>query len=191
MYKPNKPTLISLVSHDPDQWDNIIFNLDGLKFWAYIYHDKDTYDNGDHKVVDGMAAVGDPKPKHLHVVALDSPKNFKSWANRFGVPENLIEWKANRKATLLYLTHESANSLGKHRYDRKEVITSDPVRYQTYISAGDIPDYKAEYNDLLDLQKGKITVSQYLDRHQDLLAVSSYQRLNIYSTLFKLSGSGN
>lgn len=46
-YTPTKPTMVSLVSHDPSQWSDLIDNLNGFRFWAYIFHDHDTYSSND------------------------------------------------------------------------------------------------------------------------------------------------
>lgn len=191
-YKPNKPTLITFALHDPTQWQNVIDNLDGLHFWAYIYHDKDTYVSSDYSVQQGSANVGDIKPKHLHVVCIDSPKTFKSWANRFSIPDFMIEWRSNRKSALLYLTHESvgAKRENKYIYKREEVICSDPVRYQEYITCGDIPDYKQEINDIIALRKGEMSVFDYIDKHPELLATSAIGRLGVYRNLFNIFNKG-
>ena len=156
-YKPKKPIYVSVVSHDPAQWPGLIAACDGLKFWAYIFHDRDVYVSSDTKVLTGDVKAGDIKPKHLHIFAYDTPKTIKSWANRFEIPMNFIEAKNNRKASLLYLTHESQNAVTakKTKYERSEVFTSNPVKYQEYITAGDIPDYMGELQDLLDYQNGK------------------------------------
>lgn len=187
-YTPKKPIYVSVVSHDPEQWDNLIAACDGLKFYAYIFHDKDIYVPSDSKVLSGEVKVGDVKPKHLHIFAYDTPKSIKSWANRFEIPANFIQAKTNRKASLLYLTHESQNAIiaKKTKYERSLVKTSNPVKYQEFITAGDIPDYFREINDLLDYQNGKITLYQFLDKHQDLLAVTAYQRITLYKNLLTI-----
>lgn len=191
-YKPNKPTLVTFAIHDPTQWQQVIDACDGLHFWAYIYHDNDVYTFDDYSVKEGIAEVGQIKPKHLHVVAIDSPKTFKSWGNRFMIPDFMIEWRNNRKSALLYLTHESLNAIreGKFKYDRKEVICSDPVKYQEYITTGDIPDYKQELCDIKALRSGAMSVYDYLDKHPDLLATTSVGRLNVYRNLFNIYNKG-
>lgn len=187
-YKPKKPIYVSVVSHDPAQWAGLIAACDGLKFWAYIYHDRDVYVPSDTKVLNGDVKVGDIKPKHLHIFAYDTPKMVKSWASRFEIAPNFIEAKTNRKASLLYLTHESQNAINakKTKYERSEVVTSNPIKYQEYISAGDIPDYQSELQDLLDYQNGKMTLQEFLLKHQDMLAVSAYQRVTLYKNLLSL-----
>lgn len=187
-YQPKKPIYVSIVSHDPQQWNDLIAACDGLKFWAYIYHDKDVYVPSDTKVLNGEAKAGDLKPKHLHIFAYDTPKMIKSWSSRFGIAPNFIEAKTNRKASLLYLTHESQNAITakKTKYERSQVVTSSPIKYQEYISAGDIPDYMSEIQDLLDYRDGKLSLYAFLNKHQDMLAVSSYQRITLYKNLLSI-----
>lgn len=187
-YVPHKPIYVSIVSHNPEQWDQLINACDGLKFWAYIFHDKDVYVASDTKVINGEVKEGDLKPKHLHIFAYDTPKTLKSWSNRFEIPINFVEAKSNRKASLLYLTHESNNAViaKKTKYERSLVKTSNPIKYQEYITSGDVPDYVAELNDLLDYQNGKISLFDFLQKHQELLAVSPYQRINLYKNLLTI-----
>lgn len=187
-YKPTKPTLVTFAIHDPEQWQAIIDSCDGLHFWAYIYHDNDFYTADDFKVKEGIARVGDKKPKHLHVVAIDSPKTFRSWGHRFSIPEFMIEWRSNRKSAILYLTHESKNAIrdGKTKYDRKDIVCSDPVKYQEYITAGDVPDYAQELCDIKALYNGDLTVYEYLERHPELLATTSIGRLSVYRNLYNI-----
>lgn len=191
-YRPTKPTLVTFALHDETQWQNAIDACDGLHFWAYIYHDMDIYSPSDYKVLHGEAKIGDKKPKHLHIVAIDSPKTFKSWGNRFSIPDFMVEWRSNRKSALLYLTHESKSAIreGKIKYDRKDIVCSDPVKYQEYITSGDIPDYKSEIEDINALRYGRLTVFEYLDKHPELLATTAIGRLSVYRNLFNIFNKG-
>lgn len=187
-YVPKKPIYVSIVSHDPEQWDNLISSCDGLKFYAYIFHDKDIYVPSDSKVLSGEAKTGELKPKHLHIFAYDTPKTIKSWSNRFNIPTNFVQAKTNRKASLLYLTHESQNAVNanKTKYERSLIHTNNSIKYQEFITAGDVPDYIKELNDLIDYQNGKLSLHQFLNLHQDLLAVTAYQRINLYKNLLTI-----
>lgn len=77
------------------------------------------------------AKVGDVKGKHIHIaVKCENSLKIEYISNWLGVPEHLIK-KVKGKGAFLdcieYLTHEheKQQSLGKHRYDDAEVITSD------------------------------------------------------------------
>lgn len=101
---------------------------DSLTAWAYIRHDKDVY-NQDDDIPEGKE-IGDVRPAHWHVMLqFKNAVELTNLAVTFGVPENYVEvWKG--KGAFLdgiqYLTHEHANQqeIGKHLYDRKEVIFS-------------------------------------------------------------------
>lgn len=192
-YKPYKPCMIQFAIHDPAQFDNVISQLEGLKFWAYIYHDKDIYSDDDYPVQQGSASVGDVKPKHLHIVCIDSPKTYKTWGNRFSIPDFMIEYVRNRKSALLYLTHESHKAVvaGKTKYDRKEIHTSDRVKFKSFITQGDTPDYDKEFRDLWALYKGNMSIKLYLSKHPDLLSGSSYQRVKVFQSLLSISNNFN
>lgn len=100
----------------------------GLKRWAYILHDKDTYT--EHDVPEGKS-IGDIKPRHWHVVLeFTNGTSFDSVANSFKLPVHLVEkvegyhgfWDMMR-----YFTHadEKQQALGKHEYALEEIEVSD------------------------------------------------------------------
>lgn len=101
---------------------------DSLMAWAYIRHDKDVY-NQDDEIPDGKE-IGDVRPAHWHVMLqFKNAIDLSSLAATFGVAENYVEVFKGKGAFLdgiQYLTHEHSNqqALGKHLYDRSEVIFS-------------------------------------------------------------------
>lgn len=188
-YKPNRPNSVIFSSALPEQWDTIIEALEGCKFYCYIFHENEPYVAADAEVLKGNHKVGEVKKKHLHVFVMDAPKSFKSWGRLFGIPDNQIQWlRAGIRANLLYLTHESrsAISAGKLKYERSLVVTNNRPKYINYISGPGDVDYHSELNDLLDYQSGHISLTEFLDRHPDILNVSPYQRLNVYKNLLTI-----
>lgn len=184
-----KPSNIIVVSQKPDQWPALIDSLNGFRFWAYIFHENEPYISSDDKVISGDVKIGDIKPKHLHICIVDTPRTFKSWANRLEIPVQLIKsMKTGIKNNVLYLTHESPTAVrdGKMRYSRDLVVSNNVVKYNEYCTQGDVPNYKKELDDLLDYQMGKISLSEFLDSHPELLAVTPYQRLNVYRNLLTI-----
>lgn len=108
--------------------DGIVKREAGLKRWAYVLHDKDTYT--EHDVPDGKS-IGDMKPRHWHVVLeFKNGTSFDSVANSFKLPTYLVEkvegyhgfWDMMR-----YFTHmdEKQQALGKHVYEVDEIKVSD------------------------------------------------------------------
>lgn len=79
--------------------------------YAFIYHDKD------------VNADGAPKKPHWHInIRLKDPRDFKTFANYFGVTENNVNKIKSYPRSLQYLTHR--NSPDKYQYDMSEVTAN-------------------------------------------------------------------
>lgn len=119
----------------------------GLKRWAYILHDKDTYT--EHDVPEGKA-IGDKKPRHWHVVLeFTNGASFDSVAKSFNLPTHLVEKVEGYYGfwdMMKYFTHidEKQQALGKFVYDLDEIKVSDEgvlVDYQNFLDKKlEIPD---------------------------------------------------
>jgi len=102
--------------------------------YAYIIHDKDTYDedNEHHK-------KGELKPPHIHLLLKfqnNQPQKIGYIAQWFGIPENFINCKGkNWESACLYLVH--INTPDKFQYAISDV--SSNFDYQEFIE-----DYMAE-----------------------------------------------
>ena len=92
-----------------------------IKEYAYIVHDKDTYDNdsGAHK-------KGDLKPPHVHLLLRfedNQPQHTKYIAQWFGVGEQFLAYiKGDWNAACLYLIHFNAKD--KFQYAEGEVTAN-------------------------------------------------------------------
>lgn len=111
-----------------DILDGLAKRETGLKRWAYVLHDKDTYT--EHDVPEGKS-IGDIKPRHWHVVLeFKNGTSFDSVAKSFKLPTHLVEkvegyhgfWDMMR-----YFTHadEKQQDLGKHEYNLDEIKVND------------------------------------------------------------------
>ena len=79
--------------------------------YAFIYHDKDK--NPD----------GTPKTPHWHInIRLKDSRDFKTFANYFGVTENNVNKIKSYPRSLQYLTHRNAPH--KYQYDLSEVTAN-------------------------------------------------------------------
>lgn len=132
-----------------------------IKQAAYVLHDKDIYtedeettciealgkeyDRKGQDECDGLTKedyikreqwvhVGEPKPRHWHIVAkCDRAVELSVYATWFGVPENQIDVPKGRGAFMdcvEYLTHENPKQIaaGKHRYEDEEIHANFPFR---------------------------------------------------------------
>nr|WP_011005973.1 Rep family protein [Aster yellows phytoplasma]BAB79697.1 replication protein [Aster yellows phytoplasma] len=94
-----------------------------IQNYAYILHDKDTYQNDKEAQLNGKK-VGDIKAPHWHIYlgfnyAYDT-KHISQW---FNTQENFVsKIKGRFSDALMYMIH--ANRLDKHQYDEKEVISN-------------------------------------------------------------------
>lgn len=160
----------------------------GIKQWAYVCHDSDTYTPSDEKK-DKKHTAGTLKPRHYHIVLNfgAASQTVETVARWFGIAANFVAVPKGRGAFLdcvEYLTHESEEqqAAGKHLYDdskihacfdfRKELTARNERRakFGTNISEKEELRYKVLYEGL--------TLRQICD--SDPLA---YQR--DYSTLEK------
>ena len=92
-----------------------------IRQYAYIIHDKDTYeeDSDTHR-------KGDLKPPHIHLLLNfeeNQPQKMKYIAQWFGIPENFLSIiKGDWNAACLYQIHFNAKE--KHQYDISEVTAN-------------------------------------------------------------------
>lgn len=99
-----------------------------IKEWAYIIHDKDTYNATDEEQF--CHKEGNTKPKHFHIVCrTDVNIETSIIARWFGISENFVDCPKGHGAFLdcvEYLTHSSVKqkALGKYQYEEKEVVAN-------------------------------------------------------------------
>lgn len=154
----------------------ISLKSDSLLAWAYIRHDKDVY-NQDDDIPDGKS-IGDVRPAHWHVMLhFKNAIEISSLANTFGVPENYIEaWKGAGSFLdgIQYLTHEHERQreLGKHLYDRSEVVfASEKVANEFW----DVLDSRSEKR-LYSLPK-----SELVERMMSKISDGTYDLKDAYN----------
>lgn len=150
--------------------------VDSLMAWAYIRHDKDVYNQDDD--IPAGKEIGDVRGAHWHVMLqFKNAVELTNLAITFGVPENYVEvWKG--KGAFLdgiqYLTHEHQNQqeVGKHLYDRKEVIfASEKVANQFW----DVLDSRTEKR-LYSLPKAEL-----VERMMDKISNGDYSLEDAYN----------
>lgn len=162
-YEKNPLTGEDLLFNETVIKRGILEKADSLMAWAYIRHDKDVY-NQDDDIPKGKE-IGDVRPAHWHVMLhFKNAIDISSLANTFRVPENYIEAWKGRGAFLdgiQYLTHEHPNQqeLGKHLYDRNEVVFSSKKIATEY---WDVLDSRAEKR-LYSLPKAEL-VERMMDK---------------------------
>lgn len=89
-------------------YDDVIFNIKGFKYYAYIEHVPET----------------DEKKSHVHVfIHLDNATTIKAIAKKIGVPMNYFQVVKNVRSSCRYLTHIDYPEKKQYSYD--DVIVSN------------------------------------------------------------------
>ena len=102
-----------LYPEDPTHAEAIEKLKTGGYMFAAILHDKDVYEDGDHK--------GELKKPHWHVVIKFSNAVWNvPTAKTLGIEPNYLQQCSNLDGALLYLVHEG--NPDKHQYDLEEVF---------------------------------------------------------------------
>lgn len=168
-YIPNKPTQICGSIKNPAQWADVISGLNSCIFYAYIYHDSDSH------------ADGTQIEKHLHFVAIDTPRKLSTWGNMLNLPENMIQYCRSPRASVRYLTHYDDPS--KHQYELSQVITNKPARVKGYYENRD-KDINSEYLDYMAVRQGKMPVCDFLEKYNlDIQKMNIYNRIKMFKEL--------
>lgn len=160
----------SLKVQETKNIDAIIATVSKFPKYAYIIHDKDVH-----------TETGELKDDHYHFyVEFPNPRSFSSLANDLNISTNYIEKVYDKTAILEYLTHE--NQPDKHHYDRSEIITNMDFDNEIIKRI----DVTTEYKDWLSLMTGKLSAEDWFKKYaSDLAKISVYNRLKIYSDMFK------
>lgn len=161
-------TQVSGAIHNKAQFPTIIQALEGCKYYAYIFHDKD-----------------EGKDIHLHFVAQDR-HSLKKWASLFDIPENMIEIPRNFRAVNRYLIHLDDSE--KFLYNKSDVKTNRPTRFESYLSDNQEIDSRTLFDDLRKVREGRITHEDFIEKYKFWLNQQSfYSQFKIISELLKWS----
>ena len=106
----------------------ILSKMDIIKFYSYIVHDKDVYEEDTEKY-----KKGDLKPAHIHLLIKfkdDQPQHIKNIASWFGIPKNFVgKIKHSWKAACLYQIHYYEEN--KYQYHISDVTAN--FDYESFI----------------------------------------------------------
>lgn len=178
-----------------EQWERLVQGLESCKFYCYIIHDRDVYDDDDVKRFHDKDLpitfdIGQPKEHHLHFVAEDKRISLSTWAERLGIPQNMIcitkkELGGQRVAVryLLHLDHPR-----KFPYDKGLVTTNKPIKFESYLSDNIELSPLDLCEDMRKLRERKISRSDFLLKYKFYLSKQSfYSQYRIYQDLLKWS----
>lgn len=145
-------------------FDDVIFNLHGLKYYAYIKHQPED----------------DEKVEHYHAfISLDNATTESGIAKRLGIPKEKVQYVKNCRAGMRYLTH--IDYPDKIQYSLDDVHVSGLFRRKFLKSFEDV---KTEEEIIQDIYYW-LDNSHFDDYFEKLKYFTMFINLNCYDTIFK------
>lgn len=157
---------IAILYKDSDiyNYDDIIFNLNQFKYYAYITHQPEKEESKEHT--------------HLFI-SLDSATTIKNIAKRIGIPENYIQYVKSVRSSIRYLTHIDYPEKIQYSIEQCNVSGAFWRKFRKQFE-----DIKSESDVIEDIYKW-IDNFQFDDYHDKLKNLIIYVNLNCYDTIFK------
>lgn len=145
--------------------DNVFFELNGFKYFAYIKHQPET----------------DEKKIHYHLyIYVDSACTISAVSKRLGIPINHIQHVLSQRASLRYLTHIDYPE--KIQYDFKEIKHSVAIERDLLKSYSDI---ESEIDIINNIYKFITSLKENYSYNDALIELIKFVNLNYYDTIYK------
>lgn len=146
------------------QFDNVIFNLHGFKYYAYIKHEPEE----------------EEKSPHYHAfIHLDSATTEKAVANRLGIPESKVQHVKSFRSACRYLTH--VDYPDKIQYYLDDVVVSGIFQRKFLKQFDEVKTEEEIINDIYNW----IDESDIKEFHLKMRCLILYVNSNCYDTIFK------
>lgn len=157
---------VAILYKDSDiyNYDDIIFNLNQFKYYAYIEHQPEKEESKIHT--------------HLFI-SLDSATSISAISKRIGIPENYIQYVKSVRSSIRYLTHIDYPEKIQYPIEACNVSGAFWRKFRKQFE-----DLKSESDVIEDIYKW-IDNFQYDDYHEKLKNLIIYINLNCYDTIFK------
>ena len=162
-----------LYPEDPTHAECMVkLESNGYNF-AAILHDKDVYEDGDHK--------GELKKPHWHIVV-----RFKNavWntavAKDLGITANYLEACKDQDASLLYLVHYGKED--KAQYDYEEVFGPMKLKLGTLLADTDEGTRVLNLVDIIESSPGPIGYSELLKKAVAAGLYADLRRMGTFAT---------
>lgn len=163
--------LFSIVLYEESEsydFKDVLFNIKSYKFYAYIRHNKDIFDDGTDKKV------------HYHfLIKLDNACTLQALSKKLGVPKNYIIHVRNERAMIRYLIHFDDEDKFQYSFDEIHCSRS----YQRYIKKC-FEDKETE-EQIINNINIFINNLKGLDYSQAVFTLVAYVNDNCYDTIYK------
>lgn len=145
-------------------FDDVIFNLHSMKYYAYIQHLPET----------------DEMSYHYHAfIHLDSATTEDALAKRLGIPKNKVQYVKNVRGGCRYLTH--IDYPNKIQYDISDVKVSGLFQRKFLKNFEDVKTEEEIIQDIYNFIDN-FHCENYVDKLKQLIIFVNY---NCYDTVYK------
>lgn len=148
------------------KFDDLIFNIHGFKYYAYIKH----------------LPEDEEKSEHYHAfLHLDSATTISAISKRLGLPENYIQNVKSVRSACRYLTHIDYEE--KTQYDLSDVTVSGNFKRKFYKQFEDVKTEAEIISDIYNYidELGLINTNY----HNKVKSLIQYININCYDTIYK------
>ena len=146
------------------KFDDLIFNLHGFKYYAYIKHEPED----------------EEKMSHYHaVIHLDSATTERAVANRLGIPKEKVKHVKSFRSACRYLTH--IDYPDKIQYNVDDVVVSGIFQRKFLKQYDEVKTEEEIINDIYNW----IDESEIKDYYIKMKYLILYVNSNCYDTIFK------
>lgn len=146
------------------KFDDVIFNLHGFKYYAYIRHEPED----------------EEKTPHYHAfIHLDSATTEKAVAKRLGIPPEKVQYVKSFRSAARYLTH--IDYPDKIQYDVDDVKVSGIFQRKYLKQFEDVKTDEEIINDIYNW----IDENEFKDFFLKMRYLILYVNSNCYDTIFK------
>lgn len=167
IYNENRYRNFMILFYDESKhydFNDIIFNLHGLKYYAYIKHQPES----------------EEKIPHYHAfIHLDSACTESSLSKRLGIPKDKIQYVKNVRAGCRYLTH--IDYPDKIQYSLEDVIVSGLFKRKFLKNFEDVKTEEEIINDIYFFIDNNHCDS-YSEKLRNLIL---FVNINCYDTVYK------
>lgn len=167
IYEDNRyRSWVVLFYKDTDTYDynDVIFNIHSMKYYAYIKHQPETAE----------------KNEHFHAfIHLDTACTLSSISKRLGVPPNYIQYVKNIRGACRYLTHIDYEE--KIQYSTDDIVIS-PIYKRKFLK--NFEDVKSEEEIIQDIYFF-LDNNHYNTWVEKLRGLIYFININCYETVYK------
>ncbi|MBR0488320.1 hypothetical protein IJJ39_01435 [Candidatus Saccharibacteria bacterium] len=164
-----KGTFFCSVSHDPEQWSEMIKVLPDFTSWAYIQHEPDTEE-------------GRP---HVHfLVRNNGTRTVQQIADKLGISPQYVQVCRKVVAFRRYMMHLDQDE--KKQYTLDDIHTNRIVDFKSAMIGNEQRDINDLYSDYLRLSNGSLSAGEFIQQNYvEFSKMPFYQKIKTFEIITK------